>query len=117
MTDLTAYLVDCGAEEKAPVKGDFKAVLTKGKVVIGGLMGDRALMQAMKSNEDDTNAAYERAVGRRDAPPNLMAIFTRNLADERRHRAWIEGQIAAMKVEKEMEKEQRTSRPSAESLP
>ena len=47
-------------------------VLTKGKVVLGGLIGDNAVLQAMKTNEDDTNTAYERALG-----------------DERRHRDWM----------------------------
>lgn len=47
-------------------------VLTKGKVVLGGPMGDKAVLQAMKTNEDDTNTAYERALG-----------------DERRQRDWM----------------------------
>ena len=45
-----------------PKEGDMKALLTKGKVVIAGLMGDEAILQAMRTNEADTNTAYERAV-------------------------------------------------------
>jgi hypothetical protein len=40
-----------------PKEGDMKALLTKGKVVIAGLMGDAAILQAMRTNEADTNTA------------------------------------------------------------
>ena len=40
---------------------DFKRILTKGKVVFGGLMGDKQVLEAMKSNEDTTNKKYEEA--------------------------------------------------------
>lgn len=108
VAELTQFLVNMG--EKAPLQGDIKRVLTKGKVVLGGLIGDRAILVAMKTNEDDTNTAYERATQRNDVQAELMAMFTRNLADERRHRAWIEQQLA-------MEKSSpRVDRPSSDSL-
>jgi uncharacterized protein (TIGR02284 family) len=72
-----------------PNKGDIKRVLTKGKVVLGNIAGDRGILAAMKMNEDDTNKAYERAAARQDLPGNVLAVVTRNLTDERRHRAWI----------------------------
>ena len=78
------------------MKGDIKSVLTQGKVVLGNLMGDRGILQAMKSNEADTNTAYERAAARDDLPPHVREVLQRNLADERRHRAWIEARLAAM---------------------
>ena len=74
-------------------EADMKQVLTKGKVVIASLLGDRAVLSAMKSNEDDTNLAYERAVRRNDLPIRMRNILERNLADERRHRAWFEARI------------------------
>src|SRR5436305_10834246 len=45
---------------KVPTGGDMKSLLTTGKVAIGALMGDKAILMAMKTNEDDTNTAYER---------------------------------------------------------
>ncbi len=72
-----------------------KVILTKGKVVIAGLMGDRQILEAMKSNEDDTNAAYERANSRMDLTPEMREVIARNLADERRHRAYIVQRIAS----------------------
>ena len=70
--------------------GDYKQVLTKGKVVIGGLVGDRVVLSAMKSNEDDTNTAYERAVAHEGLTEAVRLVLERNLGDECRHRAWIE---------------------------
>lgn len=70
-------------------KADYKKLLTKGKVVIAGLTGDRGVLIAMKSNEDDTNTAYERAVARPDVPSSVRELLQRNLDDEKRHREWI----------------------------
>jgi uncharacterized protein (TIGR02284 family) len=72
-----------------PKEGDMKALLTQGKVVLAGLVGDKAILRAMKTNEDDTNIAYERAVQHRHASPELRRTLESGLADERRHRAWL----------------------------
>jgi len=76
-----------------PTEGDLKRILTKGKVVIASLAGDHAILQAMKTNEDDTNTAYERAVRHEKVDARARAVLERNLADERRHRAWIEERL------------------------
>jgi uncharacterized protein (TIGR02284 family) len=90
--DLTTFVEGIGGT--APSKGDIKRVLTKGKVIIAQIVGDRGILMAMKSNEDDTNQAYEQAVRRHDLPPDLRELLQRNLSDERRHRAWIEDRLA-----------------------
>ena len=72
-----------------PKEGDMKALLTKGKVVIAGLMGDEAILQAMRTNEADTNTAYERAVNFKDLQANTRGVLQNGLADERRHCEWI----------------------------
>lgn len=72
-----------------PQQGDVKRFLTQGKVVIGGLMGDKAVLQAMRTNEDDTNTAYERAIHFSDAPPATLQVLERAREDERRHCDWI----------------------------
>ncbi len=69
--------------------GDIKRVLTTGKVVLGGLIGDRMILVAMKTNEEDTNTAYERAVTHTGFDVKTRAILHRNLSDERRHREWL----------------------------
>ena len=60
--DLAKVVQDYG--ETPATHADLRQVLTKGKVVISSLLGDRAILAAMRSNEDDTNKAYERAVSR-----------------------------------------------------
>ncbi len=92
--DLGKVLRESGREP--PTQGNIKRILTKGKVVIAGLVGDRAILRAMKSNEDDTNRAYERAVNNDVAPAQVKDLLRRNLADERRHRQWIEDRLIAM---------------------
>lgn len=79
--------------EEPPTTGDFQAVLTQGKVVIGNMAGDKGILLAMKSNEDDTNKAYEQALLRTDLPSHIRSLLAGNLADERRHRAWIEQRL------------------------
>lgn len=83
--------------ERPPQSGDMKSVLTKGKVVMAGLSGDQAILKAMQSNEEDTNTAYERASGRSDLTAEVQALLDKNLDDERRHKAWIEEYLNAMK--------------------
>jgi len=78
-----------------PMGPDIKRLLTKGKVVIAGLVGDLAILKAMRSNEDDTNVAYERALGQ-DLPLMLRETLLENHADEKRHRAWIEEKLSRM---------------------
>ena len=79
---------------KAPTSADAKAILTKGKVVLGSLFGDRSILMAMKTNEDDTNKAYARACAREDLPADLRGILERNLGDERRHRDYLERRLS-----------------------
>ena len=110
VTELSAYISELG--ETPPTAGDFKRVLTKGKVVLGALIGDRAILVAMKTNEDDTNTAYERAVARTGVEERLAQIFARNLADERRHRAWIEQTLASDRPSRGA----RAERPSSDSI-
>lgn len=86
--ELTAHVTSAGAT--APTGGDLKRVLTRGKVVIGQLVGDRGILMAMKSNEDHTNHGYEQALRRHDLSTDQRELLQRNLSDERRHRAWIE---------------------------
>lgn len=74
----------------APTGGDMKQMLTTGKIAMADLMGDAAILKAMKTNEDDTVTAYERAANHQDAVPKSKAFFQKALADEQRHRAWMD---------------------------
>ena len=92
VVNLTVLVRQLGGEPKE--HGDIKQVLTKGKVVLGGLVGDKLVLEAMKTNEDDTNKAYERALEHPGLPSQVAITLEQNLGDERRHRAWIEKRLA-----------------------
>lgn len=74
----------------APMEGDAKQMLTTGKVALASIAGDGMILKAMKTNEDDTVTAYERASTHADANAASRAVFERAASDERRHRAWME---------------------------
>lgn len=70
-----------------------KELLTKGKVILANLAGDKAILNAMKSNEIDTNTAYERMNDRQDKWSDAKDILSRGLQDERTHKEWLEKTI------------------------
>jgi uncharacterized protein (TIGR02284 family) len=78
-----------GMGRTPPKGGDMKSILASGKVVIAGLIGDKAILQAMRTNEADTNTAYERAVNFHALPSATRTTLQRGLEDERRHCEWI----------------------------
>lgn len=80
----------------APTEGDMKQILTKGKIVLADLMGDAAILKAMKTNEDDTVTAYQRASQHADAIPQSKAFFMKAHEDELRHRSWMDTTASAM---------------------
>jgi rubrerythrin len=81
---------------EAPTEGDMKQYLTTGKIALADMMGDKAILKAMKTNEDDTVTAYERAARHEDALPESKAFFMAACEDERRHRAWMESTVETM---------------------
>lgn len=84
---LSPFLRQMGSD--VPQSGNAKQLLTKGKVVLANLFGDKAILEAMRTNEDDTNTAYARAVDHPDVSPEVRQVLSQNLADERRHCDWI----------------------------
>jgi uncharacterized protein (TIGR02284 family) len=78
-----------GMGRTPPKEGDMKSLLTKGKVVMAGLIGDKAILEAMRTNEADTNTAYERAVKFQGLALTARDALQRGLEDERRHCEWI----------------------------
>lgn len=81
---------------EAPTRGDMKQMLTTRKVALADLMGDAAILKAMKTNEDDTVTAYERASRHQDAIPASKAFFIKAHQDEERHRAWMDTTAKAL---------------------
>ena len=94
----TRELGEClrGLGEKPPREGALKQILTTGKVVLGGFLGDKAILRAMRTNEDDTVTAYDRAVKHKAVTETIRRVLERGQMDEHRHRQWI---IAALESE------------------
>lgn len=67
-----------------------KQWITKGKVVIGNLIGDTAILMALRSNEIDTNTAYERLKIHEHIWPDAKEIINCGLTDEHKHKKWLE---------------------------
>ena len=78
-----------GMGRTPPSGGDMKSILTTDKVVMAGLVGDKAILQAMRTNEADTNTAYERAINFDALTSTTRDTLQRGLQDERRHCEWI----------------------------
>lgn len=79
--------------EQAPVQSKgIKSWISKGKVIIADIVGDRSILLAMASNEKDTNKAYERMNARHDRWDDSKNILKIALADEKRHKEWLEKQ-------------------------
>lgn len=79
--------------EEAPTEPSSKGWLTKGKAILGGLIGDKAILMAIRSNEIDTNTAYDRMFIHKNIWPEAIPIIQRGLEDERRHKSWLEEQF------------------------
>jgi rubrerythrin len=92
-TEELGRLLQQMGEEVHPSRGGMKSLFTQGKVLLAGLIGDRQILQAMSTNETDTNTAYERAVQNPAVTADVLAVLERNLADERRHKQWIDSRI------------------------
>ncbi len=84
--------------EEAPKEADAKGWLTKGKVELGALISDKAILQAMNSNEIDTNTAYERMCLREDRWEDSAKLLESFLQDERRHKLWLEETIKLVNI-------------------
>ena len=91
INDFSNYLREQG--KKFPIEADVKSILTQGKVMIAGLTTDRAILRAMRSNEEDTNQAYERVLSHPDRPEGLKQSLDKALQDERRHRDLLSQEI------------------------
>lgn len=91
--ELTPVVQQMGGT--APTGPDStKGLMAQGKVAMANIMGDKAILEAMKTNENDTNTAYERVLDR--APPEALEIVTRGREDERRHCEWILATLETM---------------------
>ncbi len=91
ITEIKKILED--NNEDLPIFPTTKQWLTKGKVILGEIIGDSGILRAMKSNEIDTNTAYERIADRDDIWPDAEKLVQQGLTDEKKHKKWLEETI------------------------
>lgn len=89
--DLSMLVTNYGGSPQQ--KGDAKQMLTQGMVVMRSITGDKGILKAMKTNEDQTNSGYESALQMQGIPNDVRTVLEKNLGDERRHRSWIVAQL------------------------
>jgi uncharacterized protein (TIGR02284 family) len=83
------------ARSRPDVKGYFIQAFT----ALGSMMGDRAALMAIRSDEGMTNSTYDRALEEILWSPSLCAMIERNRDDERRHHGFVIQALAAMSEE------------------
>jgi hypothetical protein len=71
--ELCSLISQLGGAPPSGASG--KSMLTQGKVVLSDLIGDKAILIAIKTNEDDTNTAYERAVNHEEWHPSAEDVL------------------------------------------
>src|SRR5271167_3975600 len=72
--DELAFIVrNLGGEPAS--HGDLRQVLAKGKVVLGGLTGDHAVLEAMRGNEAESASHYEAAASQPGIPVDILAVL------------------------------------------
>ena len=81
--------------------GDLRQVLSRGKVALGALAGERAVLEAVRSSEAEAVAAYAAAVSQPGVPVDVSAVLEKQLADERRHHAWLSARLDAARPTRE----------------
>jgi uncharacterized protein (TIGR02284 family) len=59
---------------------------------------ERALLEAFRRNEEGARTAYEDAASLPGVPLDVLAALERNLADERKHLAWVSRRLGERAV-------------------
>jgi bacterioferritin (cytochrome b1) len=88
ITKLKEYLIKYATE--IPAGPSSKQWLTKGKVYLGNLIGDRKIIEAMLSNEHDMSVAYENVTQRTDKWSEIISFLDKAYEDEKKHKIGLE---------------------------
>jgi len=68
---------------------DVRALAESGRVLLGGIFSDRALLDALRVNERETEAAYGEAVAHEGVPQDVRMALMRILREESLHHTWL----------------------------
>ena len=66
-----------------------KELINKGKFILAYMVGDRTILRAIRSNEEDTTNYYERLNYRDDVWEEVRDILNRGLQEEMKHTDWL----------------------------
>ncbi len=88
--DLSALVLDLGGTPRR--SRDLMGFMVEGFTAASGMLGEAGALTAMRSNEELTFLAYERALAL-DLPPDAAALVRANRDDEERHRAYIAARL------------------------
>lgn len=93
--DLSAIVTRLGGTPRE--RRDLMGFMIEGFTAASSSLGPISALTAMRSNEELTNLAYERAAAL-ELPADIREVVDRNLADERRHRDFISQHLRAGQV-------------------
>jgi rubrerythrin len=96
--DLTKKIRDLGSEPTSP-SPDVKGFLLKGFTAITSMMGTKAALKAMQTNEQLTNKSYADAAALA-MPLDAKALIDKNFADEKKHLAYVNAALEEKSREK-----------------
>lgn len=94
-TQVLAALVS-GAGGEPAARGDVKAVLAQGTLVIGNIVGDQGVLKAMNCNERSCQEIYQQSLDRLSHHPAASQVVRDILLDERRHHDWMEQTLKSL---------------------
>jgi uncharacterized protein (TIGR02284 family) len=83
--ELAVVVRNLGGEPASP--SDLRPLRRRRSAPVGE--GEHALLETLRRNEEGARAAYEDAASHPGVPLDVLAALERNLADERKHLAWV----------------------------
>ncbi len=92
--DLVPFVREYQGEPVA--EADRRSLLAKGKVLVVGLLGVHAVLEALESNEEKVVEAYHKAWIAPSLPLGVRGMLEQNLHDDRRHLAWLQQRLGEM---------------------
>jgi uncharacterized protein (TIGR02284 family) len=84
--ELAVVVRNLGGEPASP--GDLRLPRPR-KRSEGSVQGEQALLERLRRKEEGARTAYEDAASLPGVPLDVLAALERNLADERKHLAWV----------------------------
>jgi uncharacterized protein (TIGR02284 family) len=93
ITELSQIITEFG-EVPPKLSRDIKGFILEGLTSLQSLMGTKAALIAMKTNENIVNRRYRKALDSLSMPTAVRNAVLKNYEDEKRHLAYIERAIA-----------------------